>query len=355
MELRSSVRTHGLYPPACTLPPAITAAKAQLAFAHPVLLYRGAVESSKHIQSALNPAGPRAEAVADLSWLLFYAAGAILLVVMALAAYALWAPRERRAWLASRRFVVAAGIVFPTAALAALLVYTLAIARSILNTADPPAVRIEVIGHQWWWRVHYLDERGAIDFETANEIRFPTGAVVEIALKSADVIHSFWVPNLAGKLDMIPGRVNRFRVQADRPGVYRGQCAEYCGGPHAKMAFYAVAEEPQAFTRWREAQRQPAAAVDDAIAQEGRALVLKYCAACHTVRGTDAKGRLGPDLTHVGSRLSLAAGILPNNPGTLASWVSTSQQIKPGNLMPSLGVFSGDELRAVAVYLSALK
>jgi cytochrome c oxidase subunit 2 len=313
------------------------------------------VDVGRHIQSALHPAGPHAEAVASLSWLLFYAAAAILVIVVALAAYALWAPPERRAWIADRRFVVAAGIVFPITALAALLAYTLAVARSIVSSAEPPAVRIEVIGHQWWWRVHYLNERGEVDFETANEIRFPTGTAVEIALKSADVIHSFWVPNLAGKLDMIPGRVNRLRVHAARPGVYRGQCAEYCGGPHAKMAFYAVAEEPQAFARWRDAQRRPAASVDAAPARLGRALVLKHCAACHTVRGTGANGSLGPDLTHVGSRLTLAAGILPNNPGTIASWVSASQQIKPGNLMPSMSVFSGDELRAVAAYLHALQ
>ena len=306
------------------------------------------------IQSALHPHGPHAEAVNTLSWLLFYGAAAILVLVIVLAAYAIFAPPERRAWASSLRFVIGGGIVFPVVLLSALLVYTFSIGRSIA-TPPPAALRIEVIGEQWWWRVSYLDERGSVDFVTANEIRIPAGQSVEVALRSTNVLHSFWVPNLAGKLDMIPGRVNRLRLEADSPGVFRGQCAEYCGGPHAKMAFYVVAEAPEAFARWRDGQRRPAAATDDARLRAGRELFLAHCAACHTVRGTPAGGTLGPDLTHVGSRRSIAAGILPNNAGTLASWISASQQLKPGNLMPSMSVFSGDELRAVAAYLESLK
>lgn len=305
------------------------------------------------IQSALHPHGPHAEAVSTLSWLLFYCAAAILVLVIVLAAYAIWAPPERRAWASSLRFVIGGGIVFPIVVLSALLVYTFSIGRSIA-TPGPAALRIEVIGEQWWWRVTYLDDRGSVDFVTANEIRIPAGQSVEVALRSTNVLHSFWVPNLAGKLDMIPGRVNRLRLEADRPGVFRGQCAEYCGGPHAKMAFYVVAEAPDEFARWRDGQRRPAAATDDARLREGRELFLTHCAACHTVRGTPAEGTLGPDLTHVGSRRSIAAGLLPNNAGTLASWISGSQQLKPGNLMPSMSVFSGDELRAVAAYLESL-
>lgn len=306
------------------------------------------------IQSALHPQGPHAEAVSTLSWILFYGAAAILLLVIALAAYAIWAPRERRAWAANLRFVIGGGIVFPLVLLSALLVYTFSIGRSIA-TPPPAALRIEVIGEQWWWRVTYFDEQGRVDFVTANEIRIPAGASVEVALRSTNVLHSFWVPNLAGKLDMIPGRVNRLRLEAGQPGVFRGQCAEYCGGPHAKMAFYVIAETPEAYAQWREGQRRPAAAAADADARAGRELFLAHCAACHTVRGTPASGVLGPDLTHVGSRRSLAAGILPNNPGTLASWISGSQQLKPGNLMPSMSLFSGDELRAVAAYLGSLE
>jgi cytochrome c oxidase subunit 2 len=163
------------------------------------------------------------------------------------------------------------------------------------------------------------------------------------------------VPNLAGKLDMIPGRVTRMTLEAHRPGTFRGQCVEYCGGPHAKMAFYVIAEEPEAFERWRASQRAPAAGPTDDAAERGRALFMANCTACHAVRGTAAGGTLGPDLTHVASRASLAAGILPMNRGALAGWISASQTIKPGNLMPSMNIFSGEELQALAAYLESLR
>ena len=280
---------------------------------------------------------------------------AILLLVLALAAYALWAPAQRRLWLAQERFVIGAGIGFPVVVLTALLVYTFVIEASIAGGAPSPSVRIAVIGHQWWWRVHYLDGKGGIDFVTANEIRIPAGEPVELTLESADVIHSFGVPNLAGKLDMIPGRVNRLRLQAHAPGVFRGQCVEYCGGPHAKMAFFVVAESGEDFERWRGTQRSAAQSPSDPFAARGQALFLSHCVACHTVRGTEAKGTLGPDLTHVGSRTFIAAGLLPNNRGTLESWISASQNLKPGNLMPSMNLFSGEELRALAAYLESLR
>jgi cytochrome c oxidase subunit 2 len=280
---------------------------------------------------------------------------AILLLVLGLAAYALWAPGERRLWLAKERFVIGAGIGFPVVVLTTLLVYTFVIEASIARGAPGAAVRIAVVGHQWWWRVHYLDSKGGVDFVTANEIRIPAGEPVELTLESADVIHSFGVPNLAGKLDMIPGRVNRLRLQAHAPGVFRGQCVEYCGGPHAKMAFYVVAENTENFERWRGAQRSAAQSPQDPFAARGETLFMSHCVACHTVRGTKAKGTLGPDLTHVGSRTSIAAGILPNNRGTLESWISASQNLKPGNLMPSMNLFSGEELRALAAYLESLR
>ena len=306
------------------------------------------------IQSALNPQGPHAAAVSDLSWVLFAGGAAVLVLVMGIAAYAVWGPRERRAWAASRTFIVLGGVVFPVVVLTALLVYSFLLGRSLVS-AGPADVRIEVIAHQWWWRVHYLGPDGQVAFATANEIRIPAGRPVDLILKSEDVIHSFWVPNLAGKLDMIPGRANRLRVTASREGLFRGQCAEYCGGPHAQMALYMVALAPDAFAAWQEAQQRPAPDAVDATIAHGRALFLERCSACHTVRGTTAEGELGPDLTHVGSRISIAAGILPNNAGTLAAWISSSQHIKPGNLMPSMNVYSGEELRAVAAYLAALE
>ena len=286
---------------------------------------------------------------------MLYGGAAVLAVVVVLASFALWAPADRRRWLSGKRAVVYGGIVFPAVVLVPLLLYSLILERSVLADREPADLRIEIVGHQWWWRVHYLDAAGRIDIVSANEVRIPAGKRVELILRSADVIHSFWVPNLAGKLDMIPGHVNKLHVSASRAGVFRGQCAEYCGGPHAQMALYVIADSEDDFERWRGAQRAPAAEPRDEMPRRGRALFLSHCAACHTVRGTEAKGTLGPDLTHVGSRTSIAAGILQNNRANVAAWVSSSQQIKPGNLMPSMNVFSGEELRAVAAYVVSLQ
>ncbi len=292
------------------------------------------------IQSALNPQGPDAALVAEFSWVMFAGAALIFAAVMALALYAVFGSRTGAARLSARLLVVGGGIVFTTVTLFALLIYSLARAAA-LHPAGENALRIEVTGEQWWWRVRYPE------FETANEIRVPVGRPVELVLRSADVIHSFWVPVLAGKLDMIPGRANVLRVRADRPGQYRGQCAEYCGGPHAWMALYFVALEPAQYEQWAAAQRQPAT--------QSNELFAANCAACHTVRGTPAAGALGPDLTHVGSRLSIAAGLLPNNAGALAGWITSSQHLKPGNLMPQFQHFRGEELRSLAAYLEELK
>jgi cytochrome c oxidase subunit 2 len=297
------------------------------------------------IQSALSPHGPNAAIAAEIAVVLFAGGGLVFLLVMALAAWAVFG--GRREWLAGRAAVVAGGIAFPTVCLFALLVYTLLAAGRIADAHGDPALRIEVVGEQWWWRVHYLDAAGERDFATANELRIPVGRTVEIVLRSADVLHSFWVPALAGKLDLIPGRTNRLRLRADRPGIFRGQCAEYCGGPHAQMAFHVVAEEAEAFERWRERQRAPAAAAND--------LFLARCAACHTVRGTPAAGTLGPDLTHAGSRLAIGAGILPNDAGAIAGWVASNQRIKPGNLMPEFHDLGAAELAAVAGYVAGLE
>jgi len=305
------------------------------------------------IQSALNAQGPHADAVADLTWVMIYGGAAIFALVLALAAYALWWPR-RRAWMGNRRFVLAAGFVFPLVTLTALLVYTFAVARSIVVFPDEPDLRVEIIGEQWWWRIHYLDQGGRVEFATANELVIPAGRSIELTLRAADVIHSFWVPSLAGKLDMIPGHTNRLRISASRPGVFRGQCAEYCGGPHALMGFYVIAREPGAFEAWRAAQREPARApIADAL-RHGRTLFLASCASCHTVRGTSAEGTRGPDLTHVGGRMSIGAATLPNNQDTLAKWIAASQHLKPGNLMPSMNIYTGEDLRALAAYLEGL-
>jgi cytochrome c oxidase subunit 2 len=211
-------------------------------------------------------------------------------------------------------------------------------------------------GEQFWWRVTYSPGEPGDAFDSANEIHIPTGRPVEITLQSADVIHSFWVPQLAGKLDMIPGLINTLTVNARDPGMYRGQCAEYCGAQHAQMAFYVVAHEPAEFERWLADKSQPAQAAAAVPADGGADLfIANGCGACHTIRGTQANGTIGPDLTHVGSRHSIGAGILPNEEGAIAAFISSYQHIKPDNLMPSFDTLNEQELQAIAAYLESLQ
>ena len=301
------------------------------------------------IQSALDPHGPGAAVAAEITWVLFIGGAAIFVLVMALAAYAVFGRREGTARLDEKLLVVGGGIAFPAVVLATLLAYSL-VRTGAVEPAGDAALRIEVVGEQWWWRVHYVHLDGRRDFATANEIRMPVGEPVELRLRSNDVIHSFWVPALAGKLDMIPGRTQRLRIRADGAGEFRGQCAEYCGGPHALMAFVVVAQERAAFDGWAAAQRADASA-----AGEGAQLFGAHCASCHTVRGTRANGTLGPDLTHVASRRTIGAGLLPNNPGTIAAWIASGQHLKPGNLMPSFAALPPAELAAIAAYVAELR
>ena len=286
---------------------------------------------------------------------MFIGAGLIFLLVMSLTVLASLAEADRANWLSRRAVIIGGGIVFPIVTLTALLVYGLLLSRNLVM-AGTPALRIEVVGEQFWWRVHYLDASDTPHLITANEIRIPVGLPIEFVLKSKDVIHSFWVPSLAGKLDMIPGRANAYRFAAERPGMYRGQCAEYCGAQHALMAFYVVAMERKEFDAWYARQSEPAPDPTATFPARGKTLFLENgCGACHTIRGTPANGKIGPDLSHVGGRVSLAAGTFPNNLGTLAGWISSAQHLKPGNLMPSFGNLQGEELRAVAAYLETLK
>lgn len=320
------------------------------------LLPASLLVSCNQLQSALDPAGPNAERTETLAWVMFIGGGLVFLMVVCLAALAVFLPHHRRRWLASHNVIVAGGIAFPLVVLSALLVYGFVVARTLVGGTEDPALTVEVVGEQWWWRVNYLDETGGIRFVTANEIRMPTGKPVRFVLKSHNVIHSFWVPSLAGKLDMIPGRANSYTFSARKPGTYRGQCAEFCGAQHALMAFFVVAVEPTEFEAWMFVQSGPAEETDIAFVQEGRRLFLANgCGACHTIRGTEAKGILGPDLTHVGGRLSIGAGILPNHAGTLAGWISSAQHLKPEILMPSFGNLEGKELRSIAAYLESLK
>lgn len=304
----------------------------------------------------LDPAGPFAAPVSLLSWVLFAMGVVVLVIVVVALAIALFGGGRLKKRLGGEKAIWIGGFAFPVVVLTALLVWGLGMTSHLSpDRATAGDMRVRVTGEMWWWRVTYPGVDGAAAFHDANELHIPVGQPVLVELDSADVIHSFWVPRLSGKVDMIPGRRNLIRLQADKPGVYGGQCAEYCGGPHALMGFVVVAHSQRDFARWR-ASRQPPPAPADALARRGGDLFLASgCGACHVVRGTPANGLAGPDLTHVGSRQSLGAGILPNNRGTLAGWVADSQSIKPGNRMPAYKMFTGDELQAIAAYLDQLR
>lgn len=300
----------------------------------------------------LDPAGPFAGPVTTVSWVLFAMASIVLLAVLIALARALVEPRAARSRGGAERLVWIGGLAFPVVVLTGLLIYGLSTTSRLSAPPRPGELRIKVTGEMWWWRVAYLDATGRETLQDANEIHIPAGRPVVFELESADVIHSFWAPRLSGKLDMIPGRRNILRLQADRPGVYGGQCAEYCGGAHALMGVVVVAHSPADFDAWKTRQLRPAQV---STAPGAQVFARAGCGACHTVRGTSANGVAGPDLTHVGSRRSLGAGILPNTQGALAGWIADSQAIKPGNRMPAYPVLSGEELRAVAAYLDGLK
>ncbi|MBB1600412.1 cytochrome c oxidase subunit II [Variovorax sp. UMC13] len=306
-------------------------------------------------QSALNPAGPLAASILDVTLVITVGATLIFLGVMGL----LWLAVRRREGAAvnTRLWVIGGGFVFPLAVLVALFFYSVRHAPPWRAVPPSDALIVGVTGHMWWWSLRYRDPASDREIATANEIRIPVGRPVYLGLTSADVIHSFWVPALGGKMDMLPGRVQHLLVQADRPGIYRGQCAEYCGAQHARMALQVVAMAPADFERWLHAQVQDAAPADTPALVRGRqAFIAQRCGACHTVRGVTAESRLGPDLTHVGSRLQLGAAEMPNEPATMINWIAHVQQIKPGARMPSgAGRVDDESMRAIALWLSHLK
>lgn len=307
--------------------------------------------------AALEPAGDLAAQTLSITNVLFIGGGLIFAAVMVVLVLAMLGPARLRTALSSRRWLIGAGIVFPVTVLTALLVYTFSAASAMVTGQEAPAAtRIEVTGELWWWRVRYLDEGGNALFETANEIRVPTGAPVQLELVSPNVIHSFWVPALAGKIDMIPGRVNRLQLRAMAPGTYRGQCAEYCGGQHAKMAFHVVALAGDEYAAWFAGRRTPPSAAAGPAHARGRGLFERNrCGLCHAVQGTAAAGTIGPDLTDVGSRSWLAGGTLRNGKDNMARWISDSQALKPGSRMPAYRQFSPEELGALADYLGSLR
>jgi cytochrome c oxidase subunit 2 len=305
-------------------------------------------------QSALVPAGSSAERIADLFWWMTAGAAVVWIAVIVLALYAIRVSPELHTQRRANLLIVG-GAVVPTIVIAVLVIYGLAPLPALLAPAPDGSLKITVLGEQWWWRVQYQSAGGDL-VVLANEIRLPVGEPVEFRLESPDVIHSFWIPSLGGKIDMIPGRVTRLSLTPTKTGVFRGACAEYCGTSHALMSFYVVVEEKAAFDRWLAHQQAPALPRDDPLAVRGQELFLANgCAACHTIRGTPAKGVLGPDLTHVGSRISIGAGMLPNNSETLLRWIARTEQVKPGVLMPAFGMLPDEDLKALALYMETLK
>jgi len=249
--------------------------------------------------------------------------------------------------------VVVFGIVIPLAVNVGVFVVANFVVAKATEAPDPRTtpLTVKVIGHQWFWEVRYPGTRAV----TANEIHIPAGTRVDVLATSADVIHSFWVPRLNRKIDMIPGRTNRVLLESDRVGRYRGQCAEFCGLQHAHMAFYVYVDPPARFRTWLAGQARDRVPPAGAERRRGEQVFLNAgCASCHTIRGTSARGAIGPDLTHVGSRATLAALTIPNTAAELERWIRDPQQVKPGNRMPALGLPDAD-VRAVAAYLEGLR
>jgi cytochrome c oxidase subunit 2 len=304
--------------------------------------------------SALDPKGPGAARVAGLWWLLFWISAAVFTLVTLLVVVALTRRRGSREVLVrgggGERLVVAGGVVLPLVVLSAVYVVGLRDLRA-LGVPARTALTVAVTGHDWWWEVRYPGQ-GIV---TANEVHVPVGRPVRVVLTSQDVIHSFWVPQLTVKTDLIPGQTNTTWIQASTPGAYRGQCAEYCGLQHARMAVLVIADPPGEFDRWLARERAPAAAPADPLAVQGqRTFERVSCAACHTIRGTSAGGTLGPDLTHLAARRTIGAGTLANTPQLLGEWISDAQQAKPGNRMPAQPL-TPEELRALLAYLERLE
>lgn len=306
--------------------------------------------------SVFEPQSLAADRIATLWWFLFGLGSVIYLVVMGIMLYALFRRRGDAAadgrWrLHGRRMILFGGALIPAVILLVIYGFTLSTLSALSSTNTEDRLTIAMTGHQWWWEVQYPSEQ----ITTANEIHIPVGEPVNIRLESDDVIHSFWVPELNGKLDLMPGTTNVLQLQADQPGEYWGLCAEFCGIQHAKMLFVVVAHPADEFSAWLEAQRQPAPEPATELTQTGFNVFMEAgCAQCHVISGTSATGELGPDLTHFAGRLTLGAGTAPNNRGNLSGWIVDSHGLKPGNLMPS-SELSGPQLQALLAYMETLQ
>jgi cytochrome c oxidase subunit II len=307
------------------------------------------------VQSVLDPLGPAAAAISRLSLVMFLGASVIWAAVVLLLLYVL--RRDRARALNVRWLIVGGGVVLPVLVLTLLLAYSIRLADTLQAGERRNGLSIEVDARQWWWKVSYrFHGEPSRTVITANEIHLPVGQAVEVRLTSSDVVHSFWIPRLAGKMDAIPGRTNKLLIAADRPGISRGQCAEFCGLEHAHMAIMAISHPADEFDQWLDRQRRPAIEPSTELLRAGQAAFMNGgCASCHAIRGSGAVGSTGPDLTHVGSRTHIAAGRLPTSVGAFAAWIASTQHLKPGAHMPSFNHFDGNTLRALGAYLESLE
>jgi cytochrome c oxidase subunit 2 len=328
------------------------------------LVLSNAAEAAQTAEAPLNyfmrSHGPATEPTMYLGWVLGGLSVTIILIISLLLVAALLrkrSPADVRTIGAEggglRWIYIGTGI--STVVLFGLVIYSLIVLDAVAKPPSAPAFTVTVTGYDWWWRIEYEHEDPERAVTTANELHIPVGQPVLVKLKSADVIHAFWVPLLAGKTQMIPGLINQQWIQADSPGIYTGQCAQFCGAGHAHMNFEVVAESAEDFEKWRNIQRRAASSPSGggATIDSGQKLFMDRCAGCHAIRGTDASGQHGPDLTHLNSRRRIAAGLLNNTPEDLMNWIVNAQQLKPGSRMPSMALSETEKL-ALSTYLSTL-
>ncbi|UWZ86676.1 cytochrome c oxidase subunit II [Occallatibacter riparius] len=325
------------------------------------------------VQSTFDPHGPAAERISHLSLfmtVLFLVITAIMWLLFAIAFYKRRGDLTEHAPIdtgGGEMWIAVGGIAIPLIVLSVLFVWGLALLRAfpihgmhggpshaMMAHSMKPAILI--VGHQWWWEIHYLSDDPSMEVTTANELHLPVGKPVNIRLETRDIMHSFWVPALHGKVDLIPGQPNYLRIEAAQPGEYQGQCAEYCGAEHARMRILAIAQTPNEYEAWLAGQRQPGNEPATEAAKAGQKIFLAGpCSMCHTVRGTQAGGNVAPDLTHIGSRQMIAANYYRNNDAYLEAWITHAQSLKPQTQMPNLTHFTGEQLADLTAYLRQLQ
>lgn len=319
-----------------------------------------AISACEEAPSVLRPASQPAHTLSVLGWWLLAIGAAVIVIIGVLELVPVF--RRRGGTVAdtpvsgapaSTRWIII-GVALTSIVMIAVFAYSMTVLAETSRPHERAALTIQIVGHRWWWEARYPPSDSTPELSTANELHIPVGVPVRLEVSSGDVIHSFWIPRLQGKIDLIPGQLNEFWIRADSAGRYRGQCAEYCGLQHTNMAVFVTAESARDFSSWRQAQSQPAAQPRNGEAAQGERVFMQTCALCHTIRGTDARGRMGPDLTHVASRQTLAAGTLTNSRGNLAGWIVNAPSLKPGADMPKIDL-APSQLHSVVTYLETLR